>query len=518
EEVRKKAVREIAEFATLEVRSRDQAIGTIQVDMIDPRLTNEVFYGPVKNQPQLFNRWDRMRTLVHERLESFEYSREQMTAILLFHYGLNENYTENPITIYISVDYDCPEFSWPTIIEDIQQNLAKHGLPVLNIHMEHNIGVQMAFDYLPPTGSPEDIQDKINQNNFLLDDYQTSVNLGDSIGAARYLSLSGAKKNPLYGTLGCYVELKTARSQQWETYALTNYHVIRPTIYGFQLKLDRNRNTAMDRPQKGSRLWKGDEEGLAPRTTVPSEAMESPSRIKHNYTTWLHRQQINEIDALTHQDATSNQLKQKAIHDLNSKTAFFDGYSHILGKVYAGSGFMHRSPENNRLDWALIKVNHKRTGTNGLPGNDAWNHLLLGKPLRTFGSRLKNATQSISEKTRGQRCFRAFKLGATTGATAGTFHEVKMDVQLKDDRHLKRPVSSEYVFQPRGRPRFAARGDSGSAVYDDQGCIVGLLFTGQVPINGPDSGVGYVTPIEYVFKDIMDTFKGEITDIRVADR
>ncbi|KAG8666516.1 hypothetical protein FPOAC2_11630 [Fusarium poae] len=519
EQMRTKSVQEITEFATLEVRRLDQNVGAVQVDMIDPRLVRNVYYGPIKNQPQLFNRWDQMKALVLHRLEVFDFTRGQMTSIILFHYGLNESYTQNPITIYISVEYTCPETCWPTTIEDIQRNLAKHGFPVLNIHIEHNIGFQMAFENLEPTGgSPQEIQDKIYKNNLFLDgDYQTLVNLGDSIGAAKYISVSGVKKSPLIGTLGCYVEIKTAQNQTWETYGLTNYHVVRPTIRGFQLKVDGQGKSSMAYPQKPSQLWKADEEGLKLRTNVPSEAMESPSRIKHNHTAWVLNQQIRQINARTHQNAASEQTRQRAVQALNSKTAFFDGYSHILGKVYCGSGFKHRSRENNRLDWSLIKVNQKRTGTNLLPGQDAWKNELLDEPFDTFGIRLKNATQSISEQTTGQRCFKAFKLGATTGAAVGVFHEIKMDVQLKDDKHLGAWVSSEYVFQPRSG-RFAAPGDSGSAVYDDQGCIVGLLFTGQTPNNGPESGIGYVTPIEYVFEDIMNTFKGEITDIRVADR
>ncbi|KAM0358435.1 hypothetical protein ACHAO7_003516 [Fusarium culmorum] len=518
EQVRVKAVQEIVKFATLEVRSRDQAFGSIQVDMIDPQLINKVFYGPIRNQPQLFNRWDQMRALVLERLQSFPASRGQMTAIFLFHYGINERYTENPITIYVSVGYDCLEFWWPEIIKDIQQNLANRGLPVLNVHIEHNIGSQMAFDYVQPLGDKQVIQKNIKDNNlFLKHPYQTLVSLGDPIGAARYIKLSGQKKNPVTGTLGCYVELKTAQNQTWEVYALTNYHVVRPTIDGFQLKLNSNGKTALRSPQQPSKLWKADEDGLRPGTSVPSEMMESPTRAKHNHTLWMHKERIAEVDALAHQDAASTQRKQEAKQALNSKIAFFDTYSHIFGKVYAGSGYKHRSVENNRLDWALIRVNRNRIGTNDLPGPNAWNHMYLGQPTNTFGRRLRNPTQSISQNA-SQPCINVFKLGSTSGATAGVFHEVKIDVKINDDKHLKLPPSSEYVFQPQGGPEFALPGDSGAAVYDDQGCIVGLLFTGQVPINGSHSGIGYVTPIEYVFNDIMDTFKGQITDIRVANR
>jgi len=244
--------------------------------------------------------------------------------------------------------------------------------------------------------------------------------------------------------------------------------------------------------------------------------MQSPCRLKHNYTIWTLRQQINEINALPYQNDADNREKQDLVRELSGKTAFFDNFSSALGKVYAGSGHMRRTPENNRLDWALIRVKETRIGKNDLPGQDAWRSLPAGKPRHTYGIRLQDQAQSISELTPDQRCYNAFKLGATTGATAGVFHNVKFPVQLKHEAHVKPQPSREYLFQPQGGPKFADRGDSGSVVYDNEGRIVGLMFTGQVPQNGPEPGIGYVTPIEYVFKDILNMFEGQITHIRVA--
>jgi hypothetical protein len=36
-----------------------------------------------------------------------------MTSISLFRLGFSLVLDENPITVYVSVDYDCPESTWP---------------------------------------------------------------------------------------------------------------------------------------------------------------------------------------------------------------------------------------------------------------------------------------------------------------------------------------------------------------------------------------------------------------------
>ncbi|KAF5022158.1 hypothetical protein F66182_5793 [Fusarium sp. NRRL 66182] len=113
-------------------------------------------------------------------------------------------------------------------------------------------------------------------------------------------------------------------------------------------------------------------------------------------------------------------------------------------------------------------------------------------------------------------------MGSSTGPTTGLFFEYRAAVSLKDDKHLQSAVSKEYVFYSRNLDSstsfsFCAKGDSGSAVFDGAGRIVGLFFTGTMLNNAAERGTaGYVTPIEYVFQDIKDFSKGRITDIRIA--
>ncbi|KAF5968509.1 hypothetical protein FCOIX_11358 [Fusarium coicis] len=64
---------------------------------------------------------------------------------------------------------------------------------------------------------------------------------------------------------------------------------------------------------------------------------------------------------------------------------------------------------------------------------------------------------------------------------------------------------------------FWAPGDSGSVVFDERAGIVGLMIRGHQNNNSYNHGYGYVTPIEYVFKDIKDLLKGHVLDIRIAE-
>ncbi|KAK0705449.1 hypothetical protein B0H67DRAFT_499264, partial [Lasiosphaeris hirsuta] len=63
---------------------------------------------------------------------------------------------------------------------------------------------------------------------------------------------------------------------------------------------------------------------------------------------------------------------------------------------------------------------------------------------------------------------------------------------------------------------FATHGDSGSVVWDKEGRVVGLLFTGQAPQGSAASTLAYVTPIHDVLEDIMKFSQGAIKEIRLA--
>ncbi|KAM0243127.1 hypothetical protein ACHAP5_006917 [Fusarium lateritium] len=536
------AIKDIAKFAHDALDQVDKSAEPFHIEMIDLRLVQRIRYEPVQGRPDLLDSWEQLKGLVRECLEDNMGTKGHMTSINLFHYGLDEDgldvvFSENPITIFITVDFDSLEFMWPAVINDIKQQLAKHHFPALYIHMEHNIGYHLAppkFPLVPLAGDDKCIISRgIEGNEFILDEYSTVVSLGDSIGAAKYIiSKDGSQECPGHGTLGCYVEIKTLQAPEWERYALTNYHVIRATLNGFSTgKVDGKTTISLPPPARCD-LRKADEFGLAPGAHDQSASMESPPRSKHNYTIWDAKKAIENYNAQeqeikkrtedhetkTRQTELLESFKSSAATDMENKIEFFDCQKNILGKVYAASGYNKKTDENGRLDWALIKVNKARIGTNELPKEEAWLRIpSLLHPFLTFGAQLQPQTQSIS-LGHPNRCTGGFKLGTTTGATCGQFHEFKSSVSLLADRHLGTIISDEYVFQygaSKPGELFAGPGDSGSVVFDDFGGVIGLLFGGLRPNNSARECV-YVTPIEHVFKHIKESSKGKITNIRVA--
>ncbi|KIL88347.1 hypothetical protein FAVG1_08426 [Fusarium avenaceum] len=532
------AVKDVASFARHELSQVDSSAPSFHIEMIDRRLVARVFCDVVENQPDLLQSWDQIKGLVYQRLESHVGTKGHMTSISLYRYGMSWAETKNPITIFITVDFDSPELKWPEVIDDIEKQLVSHSFPALYIHIEHNIGYHLApptFTLVPPTGTDKQITKRAKESNaIILDDYSTVVNLGDAIGPAKYVEdKDGSKHFPGHGTLGCYVEIKTAQSSEWEKYALTNYHVIRGTLSGFSTGEVDGKRIPLPPPAR-SNLRRADEVGLAPGQHGHLCSMESPSRTKHNYTMWHAEETIQDYNTREQEIMTKNvdddetktrhmeilkNAKAKATTDMDKKLDFFNRQNNILGKVYAASGFTKKTDENGRLDWALVKVNKSRIGTNQLPDERAWlKQGALRKPILTYGEQLRAQVSSI-RLGHSDRCTTGYKLGTTTGATCGVFNEFKTGIDLRDDRHLGPILSDEYVFRQEqiGQTQhFAAPGDSGSVVFDFYGRVVGLIFRGMKPNNDRTIGHTYVTPIEHVFKDIKESSKGKIVDVRIA--
>ncbi|KAG7412947.1 hypothetical protein Forpe1208_v008455 [Fusarium oxysporum f. sp. rapae] len=539
EETRRvQAVEHIFRMSTKLIRDAGDNDTQLHVEIIAPELSTSICFAPVRNEPQLFKQWDHIRSLVHRRLDAHLSTRGRMTLIALLRYGLRYIPSDNPITIYISVNYDSEEEHWQSVIDDIQSNLSNFGYPALPVHIEHNVGVHSAdFELLLPMGDPKMIRSKISGGNLRIDgDYKAKIDLGDPIGAARYVEKGKDKGSPLFGTFGCYIEIKKKGSSRWEKYGLTNYHVVRPAINGFKLEANNKGDSEIACPEARSNLYKVDTVGFKPSSMIPSVAFECPPRVKHNCTIWAIDDEISQIEkgqasaspyeTAQQQKATNDRLeaeKKDFIEEKAAKIAHFCKGLHTIGKLYAASGFKERSDDQGRLDWALISIKNSRVGSNQLPGKDTWKKWGVYAPRLTYDIPLGPQTMSIrlNPPTGMQRTTHGWKLGATTGATAGEFHEVKFQVDLADDRHLKVQTSTEYAFQS-SHPSiggFGFRGDSGSIVYDERGGIVGLMFRGQVlNTSAQSSALIYVTPIEHVFNSIKGAHrKDEIEDIRVAE-
>lgn len=109
---------------------------------------------------------------------------------------------------------------------------------------------------------------------------------------------------------------------------------------------------------------------------------------------------------------------------------------------------------------------------------------------------------------------KVFKVGARTQISAGSYSKYKTDCSIVDEKYMNRGISSGFVVIGRENTDFGNCGDSGAVVFDQNGRVVGLLFSAQRP-QQTEGGYALVTPIEDVFHDIIQFSEG-ISDIRIA--
>jgi hypothetical protein len=502
----------------------------LSVEIVAPERFDRTYIGPIIGEERLFEAWPGIRDQVHARLESFSTTRNCVTSVAIFRYGYSHDVATNPITIYIALSYDSDEYGWPPVVEAIKSDLAQRGWSSLNVHVEHNDNKTYAFELLEPKEDIENLITGPNSRDLVIKgDYQSRANLGADISAAIYLKRSDEKLvSSLIGTLGCYLEVKTRSNQTWTKYALTNHHVIRPCFDGFQCTTmagpDGKTSTRMMDPLPNSPLAQMDAKGAFPNDDS-GFPVEHPSRSKHNSSLSMIHTVITKFTA----ESSSPSALQAAVapyeKERSDKIAFFDEGKNVLGNVWASSGYKRRSPDNQRLDWALISVRSDRQGENRLPLQAEWAatyHPEDWPNFSTFGNMLQpQGDVSLRYMAPGTA---VFKSSAITGARSGVFHRFKADAcSISEDKYLGLKKSSQYVCigKSLGRlvytdSRFVDKGDSGCAVFDRQGRAVGLLFTGLQPQRGLE-GYAYVTPIEDVFEDIKKFAKGGITDIRIAE-
>jgi hypothetical protein len=334
---------------------------TVAVEMIARQLSVGKRIAPVLNKPDLERDWPSILDSVHGILESFDQTRSHMTSISLFRLGFSLVPEENPITVYVSVDYDCPESTWPPVIRAIESYI-ESTTHDLHVHIEHNLPQYWSFPLLPPTVNDREARYPGDELRLLIEDnYQATVDMGAVIGPSRYITRDDGKQcNPGYGTLGCYVEIKTKQKQQWAKFGLTNYHVVRSALEGYRLKskvpkpvenLDQRPMSScftteqintitiseLDDPPQGSDLWRSDRDGFNPMVREPRYPMEHPYRVCHNYT--VHQEQ-RRVASLQARSSPSSQMNAKArAQQLNRKIAFFDEDRQRLGRIWAGSGW-----------------------------------------------------------------------------------------------------------------------------------------------------------------------------------
>jgi hypothetical protein len=547
----------------------------IYLEIVSPELLQTIYYDDV-GDPALSNEWDYVSDKLIADLRCHLAFRDHLTCLSLQRYGVNPHLRQNPPTIYIGLGHDSEERTWYTIMYQVEATMAEVGWHGVKIHIEHNENFSPTFPLLPLAGP--DVQARIDAgklaNKRIIGNYSDTLHIGADFGAAKYLERPDkdtqgksqseeTRINPGNGTLGCFIQIKTKNNPDWRTCALTSYHVVRPAFDGFTLVPDHKETGYMPGPPlEGSDLLKVDRFGFSPNMvrdgTVKDKKVleklldaapvhfESPSRTKHNFTVALtdielskkkQREERAGLRLQSTQDGPQKPIARRNFEsvkqevealetDTRQKKAFFDEGREKVGTLLLAAGFK-RKVDGRRMDWALILLDEHRPWSNDLPDEAVWTSNYddeAAYPDETFGYPLTEQMRSI-EGTNGVG--RGFKVGSTTGPTVGKFWGVKDRVKLQEDKYLgegnrlktKERIFAGDTFLVRGQPsKFCAKGDSGSAVFDELGGIVGLVFRGHKHRDSYNDGYGYVTPIELVLEDIVAFSEGQITEIRIAQQ
>jgi len=497
----------------------------MSVEMICNNLVREKYLSPLDGgglYPRILAAWPEIKAKIRQVLQSSPAAVDCMTCIALFKLGFDPMLS-NPKTVYISLSYDSVETGWPPVLAQIQSLLDSYGFG-LHAHLEHNFPSPLAeFPLLPSTTTPTDaevVEKTVHFNMALPETLETTVNAGADIGATTYVSEAGPDQqlsNPSVGTLGGWLEIRVEGRAGWQIVGLTNYHIVRPCLTGYHVTRTGKALLASGPVEEGTALYKADEEGLRTEGIRKRKKMENPTRAKLNFSLQLNRDTIDEIRSDPRQG-------QNAIDDLEIKEehwlAFFDRNKHILGSVPYASGYLQRTNQNGRLDWALIRpAGSDRVGENLLPTSQEWQDrgYMRRHPFCSGGSITspqQGTSTSIHDMNKGDL---VYKIGASTKCTIGQFDALKPDCVIKEERYMQgreaNLVSTEFMFIGVQDLPFARWGDSGSIVWDRYGCAVGLLFRGQSPSQS-HGWFAYVTPIEDVFASIRHMSGGKIQDIR----
>lgn len=477
----------------------------ISVEIIDYRSVYQRYIGPILDEPALEESWDGILANIVASMDTWK---ETVVLIGACRLGVDPNVaTNNPITVYIALSYDCPETEWANISRKLREDVLDKLPFTLDVWIEHNTLQPLAFDLVPPS-QPKPVD--TDQT------YRTVVNLGAALSSKCYNKhIDGDTYNPMIGTLGCYVEIKTSYQPDWKTFALTNYHVIRPLMDGYVIEgQGQKRLPAI--PAAGTLLRQIDRQGITPdmARTLGHLEMEHPPRQTHNAV-------VAALDnRITRAEREGSVEKLESLkRNRDTKTKFFDDNQHVLGRVFAASGHCRTSSQGHRMDWALIEVAAHRQGTNRLPEQENWERLSLEDeniPEVHPGRCLQDCRpeSALATMAKGSR---VWKMGAITGPTFGVYDGFRVHHGLAGhSKYLELPASNEHKFVPSAGPRsnLAGPGDSGAVAYDRDGHAMALIFRGIEAAGTKAQGFTIVTPIEDVFNDIKD-LTGAV-DVRVA--
>ncbi|KFY19467.1 hypothetical protein V493_07949 [Pseudogymnoascus sp. VKM F-4281 (FW-2241)] len=168
-----------------------------------------------------------------------------------------------------------------------------------------------------------------------------------------------------------------------------------------------------------------------------------------------------------------------------------------LGQVKFASGY-RVTPTNYRMDWALIELNPALPVKNHLPTDrELQAECCHGSPeyISAEGATVTGTSTSLRSKWYG-------KVGRTSQGSGGERGPIKRAIAWDDGS-----ISHEYEFKCLDSYKpFAQLGDAGSLVFNLEKEWAGLLIAAD-----RSSGIGYVTPVYELLRDIEEVTGGTNT-------
>ncbi|KAK6534917.1 hypothetical protein TWF281_006217 [Arthrobotrys megalospora] len=326
-----------------------------------------------------------------------------------------------------------------------------------------------------------------------LSEYTDSVRCGAGIGI-RGVNWSS-------GTVGGYFQ-----SDDGSLYGLTCHHVLLPTkqrsysddnkakIRGYPAYLDR---VGVDHSEFDSQ--NGGIEVVHPPCGMHERAVSGFLNAKKDKQREI--ENLNTVYESRGTRAPRNIIKKirGAIAEISNGLSIVQKYNRSFGTVVATSGYRVEPGTRHSIDWGLFKIPERRIARWKKP-RTVWNETILDERCRPSASwsrlLLSNRTcfRGIADPVEDEK---VFKVGRSTGQTFGIISGVKDGVTLRENLGQTMEWCVVGTHEDRGKD-FAAAGDSGSLVFNQNLEVVGIItagcsFTGRLT---------YITPIKLVLADI----------------
>ncbi|GAB1312638.1 hypothetical protein MFIFM68171_02848 [Madurella fahalii] len=194
-------------------------------------------------------------------------------------------------------------------------------------------------------------------------------------------------------------------------------------------------------------------------------------------------------------------------------------FQRTAGAMYASSGLRASLLDHWVLDWALIKLDPARftfEQLHNFPSQSSCERFEVDLSGDDWKETDWKRRTTYAAAAKGSR---VFKIGRTTGHTAGRLHDIDSSVTIGytvDRPHGKRNVlvkGKALVVHP-GNSRFADCGDSGALVLNGHIEAVGIVTA--VANGSVASGAVYVSPFEAVIDDIKEILqRGPVGKVQV---